>query len=242
MQQSKGYVIVFTLILTVVCGGLLAGVAEGLKPTIKSEEKLDKRYQVMSAVLGQTKVNEIASNEGKARVGEMFDESISGFVVGVNGETIEEGVKAAESVNPRSTFKAKKDKDKKYPVFEYKEGGKVTAYVLPLYGLGLWDEIWGYVALAPDMKTIKGITFGHKGETPGLGARITDADVQARFVGKKLYEGAAVVEVQKGEGSNYDGKPLQVDGLSGASMTMNGVNNMIQAYFKNYEPFFNKKS
>ena len=102
MQQSKGYIIGFTLALTVVCGGLLAGVAEGLKSTIKSEEKLDKRYQVMAAVLGQEKVNEIASNEGKAKVGQMFEESFSGFVVDISGQKTEDGLTAAEKVNPRA--------------------------------------------------------------------------------------------------------------------------------------------
>ncbi len=61
-------------------------------------------------------------------------------------------------------------------------------YILPVYGNGLWDDIWGYVALEDDLATLRGAVFDHAGETPGLGARITSVDVQERFKGKKIYD------------------------------------------------------
>ena len=73
-----------------------------------------------------------------------------------------------------------------YVVGKKDNPSEVESFVLPTYGNGLWDNIWAYVAIDGDAETIEGIVFDHKGETPGLGARITDAEVQERFVGKKL--------------------------------------------------------
>ena len=73
-----------------------------------------------------------------------------------------------------------------YPVFKATNG----CVVIPVYGAGLWGRIWGYIALEPDMNTVKGIVMDHSGETPGLGAEITTDKVQSSFVGKTIFEGA----------------------------------------------------
>ena len=81
-------------------------------------------------------------------------------------------------------------------------GDTPEAYIFPIYGQGLWDWIAGFLALSDDLNTIRGVSFSHKQETPGLGARITDAEVQQRYVGKKIYDqsGKLVsVEMVKGE-------------------------------------------
>jgi Na+-transporting NADH:ubiquinone oxidoreductase subunit C len=139
-------------------------------------------------------------------------------------------------------FKEKDVSKKVFPVFIYTKG-KEKAYILPVYGNGLWDAVWGFVALDGDMNTIKGVSFGHKGETPGLGARITDKPVRDRFIGKEIFDTdgtLAGVTFQKGEKIDYTGQSHKVDGLAGASMTTNGVNNMLTSYFKSYEPYFKK--
>ena len=111
---------------------------------------------------------------------------------------------------------------------------KVDAYIFALFGNGLWDKIWGYVAVAPDLTTVKGIALDHRGETPGLGARITDDDVKDRYIGKQLFDanGTLVgIEMQKGErGDPSLFNEHQVDGMSGATLTGNGVNEMILNY------------
>ncbi len=136
------------------------------------------------------------------------------------------------------------------PVYEIRNESnpeEVQFYVLPLYGYGLWDNIWGYVALEKDLNTIKGVRFDHKGETPGLGARISSDEIQSRYEGKKIYsEGGEVVSVKimKGEMGGgqrsveaYASEPHQVDGLSGATITGKGVNDMLKAYLDSYDKF-----
>ena len=105
--------------------------------------------------------------------------------------------------------------------------------------LGLWDAIWGYIALQSDMKTIVGAAFDHAGETPGLGAEIKDNPTfPARFKGKEIYtEGGKYVSVGVIKGGARDPKH-EVDGISGATVTADGVSKMLYDGIKYYEPYF----
>jgi Na+-transporting NADH:ubiquinone oxidoreductase subunit C len=113
---------------------------------------------------------------------------------------------------------------------------------MPVYGFGLWNNISGFVSLQADMNTIKGAKFDHVGETPGLGARIASEEIQNRYIGKKLFEGDKLMSVvmQKGEGIKYD-SPYQVDGMSGATITGKGLNNMLTNYFGLYSKYLKAK-
>jgi Na+-transporting NADH:ubiquinone oxidoreductase subunit C len=232
VRQSNGYIIIFTVVLTVICAGALAGVFEGLKAEHKKQEALDKKKQILNAVIT---VGDMKGDEVDAE----YTSSIKAISVNSKGEEISVD---AEKVNVMKMFKEKDVSKKVFPVFIYTKG-KEKAYILPVYGNGLWDAVWGFVALDGDMNTIKGVSFGHKGETPGLGARITDKPVRDRFIGKEIFDTdgtLAGVTFQKGEKIDYTGQSHKVDGLAGASMTTNGVNNMLTSYFKSYEPYFKK--
>ncbi|MDH5608527.1 MAG: FMN-binding protein, partial [Cyclobacteriaceae bacterium] len=107
---------------------------------------------------------------------------------------------------------------------------------------GLWDWISGFIAVDKDLNTVRGIAFDHKGETPGLGARITDEKVQARYVGKKIFdESGNVISITmvKGEG-NTNLTDHQVDGMSGATLTAKGVNKMLAEYLGCYSAYLSK--
>lgn len=228
MERSNGYVIGFAAILTIVCGGLLAVASKGLEPLQNEQIKLDTRKQILGAVMTISPEMDINA---------VYEEQIVPYVVNVAGDKVE-GVDA-EKVNTKKVYKEKDESKKQLPVFEYKENGQLVAYIVPVYGKGLWDAVWGYIALEKDLNTIKGVSFGHKGETPGLGARITEPDVQKRFIGKKIMGGD--LKFIKGEGipANIKDADHDVDGLSGATMTTKGVNKMLVAYVKHYENYFN---
>jgi len=101
------------------------------------------------------------------------------------------------------------------------------------------------VALKTDLNTIAGITLAHASETPGLGARITEGKVQERYIDKKIFDesGALIaVMMQKGEGKNYDSDAHKVDGMSGATITGNGVNTMLKSYMGCYEAYIKSKT
>ena len=113
-------------------------------------------------------------------------------------------------------------------------------------GKGLWDAIWGYIALEEDKNTIKGAVFDHKGETAGLGAEITQQWFQSRFLGEKVFDpqGNLVgINVSK---TNNDPKDLdkddhEVDAISGATITGDGVTDMIKERLTHYLPYLKQE-
>lgn len=241
MQRSNTYIVIFSLVLTIILGGLLSLASVGLRPAQKKAEELATKRQILSAVM---------EVDPKANILPIFDERITSIVVDINGNLIEKD----ESGNPidpsgvelERQFK-KKPEERMYPVFMFHDKDNpenITAYIFAFYGNGLWDKIWGYVALDVDMNSIIGAVFDHKGETPGLGARITEKLVQERFKGKKVFDDQGqLTSVSFLKGENNPPAALDdhhVNGLSGATITGKGVNRMLKSYFENYLPYIDK--
>ncbi len=120
-------------------------------------------------------------------------------------------------------------------IYLAKDGGTLQQIILPISGPGLWSTMRGYLALAPDGNTIKGIRFYEHRETPGLGDKIDKADWRALWVGKKLYgdDNSPRIEVIRGfalrDASNSN-LQHQIDGLSGATLTGNGVTRLVRQW------------
>lgn len=250
MRQSNGYIIGFSLALTFVIGGALAIASEFFKPM----EEANKKLEQMTYILKAAQVNIEGAN--KKEIEEIFSKRVVALTVNVNGDTITATNAKGNAIEPTEVdvktefkkVKAGETESMDLPLYkiksDWKGDGAYDAYVFPMWGAGLWDYVNGYIAVADDYNTIIGVVFDHKSETPGLGARITDKEIQERFEGKKIYneEGELQsVEFLKGEGNSTEGKPHKVDGLSGASMTTQGVNKMLETYFGLYNGFFQKQ-
>ncbi|HLW20703.1 MAG TPA: NADH:ubiquinone reductase (Na(+)-transporting) subunit C [Cyclobacteriaceae bacterium] len=244
MQQSNTYIIIFSVILTVVCGLLLSGSSQLLGPIQQKAIELDTKKQILGAVMSSEELEAMSPEEITA----YYESHIASIVVNIEGEEVTEvegTAITAETVDIGSNYK-RIPEDRLYPVFIYHEEGNpenVSAYILPLYGAGLWNAIWGYMALQSDLNTIEGVTFAHAGETPGLGARITEEGVQQRYQGKEIWgEGGELesVVMMKGEGRDYSNDPHKVDGMSGSTITAVGVNNMLRNYLSHYQAFLTK--
>ena len=243
MRQSNTYIIVFSVILTAILGGLLSGVSQVLGPAQRKAQDLDTKKQILGAIPAEkAKLGEMSAEEVLAR----YEEVITSVVADYQGNLVTQNEKGdpivAENVNIEKNYK-KAPEERVYPVFKYENNGDI-AYVLPTFGAGLWDAIWGYVALKPDLETIKGITLSHKGETPGLGARITTDQIQERYQGKTILDeqgNLVSVTMVKGEGNPESSLGThKVDGMAGATLTANGVNNMLKNYFGYYQNYFDK--
>lgn len=244
MRQSNAYILIFTAALTIVVGGLLSLASQGLAPAQKKSVELDTKSQILASVMDREKLSTMTREE----VLSVYDKSITSLVVDINGDIVEKDAKGnpivAEEVNILKNYK-KDPENRMFPVFKYAKNaasGKIDAYILPLYGAGLWDKIWGFVALEGDLNTIAGASFDHKSETPGLGARIATSEVQNRFVGKKITDESGTltsVNMVKGEG-NAGLTEHQVDGMSGATITGRGLNDMLENYLSYYQAYFKK--
>ena len=246
MQQSNAYIITFSVILTVVLGLLLSGTSQLLGPIQKKAVELDTKKQILGAVISAEEIDAMNPDQILA----YYESRIASKVVDLEGNEIENDEEGnpivAENVDIAKNYKLAPE-NRKFPVFIYHAEGnedEVESYVLPVFGAGLWDAIWGYVALQTDVNTIEGVTFGHAGETPGLGARITAQNVQARYTGKSIFDESGDLQsvmMQKGEGRDYSDDPHRIDGLSGATITAVGVNNMLYNYLGYYKAYLSKK-
>lgn len=240
MQRSNLYIVVFSAILTIVLGGLLSGTSVVLKPLQDKQVELDTKKKILGAVM------DISDIEDPNEILQLYAKRVKSEVVDINGEVMEKDAKGNPLVAEKIDFQKNHKKDpqtRPFPVFKFmKEDGSVDAYIFPMFGAGLWDWISGFVALDGDLNTVRGVAFDHKSETPGLGARITTDVVKDRYIGKKLYDTNGElqsVSMVKGE----KGLPLDehhIDGMSGATLTGNGVNDMLKNYFGFYTTYIEK--
>lgn len=242
MQRSNTYIVIFSAILTIVLGGLLSGTSVVLKPLQDKQVELDTKKKILSAVM------DISSIKDPNAILELYSKRVKSKVVDINGDDLEKDAKGnpliAEKIDFQKNHKIN-PKERPFPVFmvmNESDNSQVDYYILPMFGAGLWNWISGFVALEADLNTVKGVSFDHAQETPGLGARIRDAEVSGRYVGKKIFDGSGTlqsVSMVKGE----KGLPLDdhhVDGMSGATLTGNGVNAMLLNYFSDYSTFISK--
>lgn len=242
MQRSNTYIILFSIALTVVLGGMLSLASVGLKPAQDKQVELDTKKKILGAVMDISAIKD--PNELLA----LYDKKVQSLVVDINGEEVTTDAKGnpvvAEKVNIQKNYRFDPE-ERLYPVFKFmsdEDPNKVAAYIFPMFGSGLWDWISGYLAVDSDLETIRGVAFDHKQETPGLGARITSEVVQDRYVGKKIYNDKSElvsVSMVKGEG-NPGLTEHEVDGMSGATLTGKGVNQMLKHYLTCYQPYISK--
>ena len=137
-------------------------------------------------------------------------------------------------------------KEQRFPLY-LAQVDSLKYYIVPLRGSGLWDAIWGYIALEADKNTIKGAVFDHKAETAGLGAEITQKWFLDRFVGEKIFnDNDELVGISVSKTNNdpngMDKDDNEVDAISGATITGDGVTNMIKERLQNYLSYFNNKN
>ena len=229
--------------MVAVVATVLSFAAIQLKPLQERNEAVAKQMDILKSVYKA----ENAENESNRAeyVQSQYEKYIdSTFVINAEGELVEDV--DAFSVNMKKEI-AKPTDERHLPVYRCKLDNGEMKYIIPVRGKGLWGPIWGYVSLHEDFNTIYGAVFDHKSETPGLGAEINQDWFQEDFQGKKLYDESGEfvsINVYKGgEGAAENAGDTRhgVDGVSGGTITSNGVQAMIEDCLKPYTTYFNKK-
>ncbi len=231
-MHSNKYITIYTLIMTVIVSVVLAIVVTGLQPFHEANEEVFKKREILSAIKDQLGVDlsKISSRE----VLDLFAEKVDQVVLDAQGKPVE-GLKA-EDIDMAKEEK-KPMNERKYPLYIYK-GSSGNTYLVAVRGNGLWDKIWGTIAIKDDFNTIVGASFGHVSETPGLGAEIKDNPTfPAQFVGKTIMDGAQYVSVAVVKGA-VKHPEHEVNGISGATITSVGVSNMLHKGIEVYLPYF----
>ena len=227
--NSNTYTVIYSIILVVVVAAVLAFAAMFLNPTQEANVKKDTISQILTA----------ATVEGNDILAAYQENIESAILVDLEGNQVGELNIADCEVYGTSDLKRQIAAEQKaLPVYIFKNGYTVV----PCYGAGLWGPIWGYVGLEKDLKTIKAVCFGHKGETPGLGAKIADEPSFAEgFVGKTIGEGEILFEVCKPANTQVDANN-HIDAISGATITSQALGFTLNQWFGFYKNYLAKNA
>ncbi len=219
-RDSNVYTVVYASVMVVLVAVVLAFTSESLRSFQKKNEENDKRQQILRSI----NVN-VTPDEAEGKYSELIKDA---FLVDDKGQKVEGDAFAADVV--------KSFAQKQYPVFVATVDGQ-TKYIMAMRGAGLWGPLWGYISVNDDKNTVYGADFSHQGETPGLGAEIVTSAFSHQFVGKKIFmnnEFKSIAVVKPGKsaiGQDY------VDGISGGTITSNGVDQMIYSSLHGYVQF-----
>ena len=226
--NSNTYTVIYSIILVVIVAAVLAFAAMFLKPTQDANIKKDTISQILTA----------ATVEGEDILATYQNEIASAILVDFDGNKIAElDIEDCEVYGTADLKKQIAAEQKALPVYIFKNG--IT--VFPCYGAGLWGPIWGYVGFEGDLKTIKAVCFGHKSETPGLGAKIADEPAFAEaFVGQQVGSGDILFEVAKP--ANRQTEKNGVDAISGATITSQALGKTLNQWFGFYKEYLAKNA
>lgn len=222
--NKNSYTIGFATIMVIIVAALLSSAAIGLKPFQSKNIEQEKKQNILKSV-----GIEVSREQAEIDYPVYIKEEL---VVNYLGK-IQEG----SAFNVDLSKEVRKDlKDQSFPLYIAEVDGEVR-YIIPLRGKGLWGPIWGFISLEKDLNTVSAAVFDHKAETPGLGAEINRPFFQDPFTGKTIMEDGEFVSiiVQKG-GANGD--IHKVDGISGGTITSDGVTDMIDERLSKYLPYF----
>ena len=239
--DSNSYTMTFAVIMVLVVGSLLAFLASSLKPNIDENKRIEKQQNILYALGVNENEGTSANFVSTSVAGEAFSEYITKQIEVQGGKEIENSDAYLIDIKKQQTL-AKQGKQRRLPLFVGKNKNGDVLYVAPIRGKGLWDAIWGYVALDENM-IVQGAYFDHKGETPGLGANIKQRYFMDDFIGEHLLSASGDfkgIRVAKGNNDpkNEDKTDYEVDAIAGATITGDGVSAMIKKDLAMYVPYF----
>ena len=232
ITNSTTYIICYAMALTVIVAFALAFVSQSLKAKQEENVALDKKKQILYALNIRDLDNEATTRIYKETV-------VADAIIDEQGQTLQKGTAGGEADGFKlngGDFKAGK-----LALFICNVEGK-RKYVIPVYGMGLWGGISGYIALDEDKSTVYGAYCNHESETAGLGAEIKDSkEWQDKFCGKRLFAASDTTKIALAVAKKVEDPSTQVDGITGATLTSNGVTEMLQGGLTKYMKFLSVK-
>lgn len=249
-KESTVRTLAVAIVVCLVCSVFVAGAAVALKSTQVENKELDKQRSILAiAGLGDA---DLSGKQVKA----LYKERIVAKVVDLESGTFSD----AQDVNTFDPLKAAKDpklsdalpgeqdiasikrRERLTTVYLVEKDGQLDTLILPVRGYGLWSTLYGFMALKGDLNTVVGMGFYQHAETPGLGGEVDNPKWKALWPGKTLFDedGKLAVDIVKGNVDSQSPKAIhQVDGLAGATLTSNGVENLLRFWLgqKGFGPF-----
>ena len=245
-KETFGGTVGFVLAVCVVCALLVSFSAVQLKPLQKANKLLDQQTKILEASgLLEKAGKDVVKTYNEFVVARMIDLDSGEFIEGdvINFDERRNSRDKALSIKPESDLAGINRRSNTAVVYLVKnDAGVINTVVLPIVGSGLWDLMYGYVGLEADWNTVKSVIYSDHKETPGLGAEVLNPAWKALWPGKKIYNDAGEVKAKLVKGGAKASDIHGVDGLSGATLTSNGVTNTLQFWFgkEGYSTFITK--
>ncbi|MFC6635569.1 Na(+)-translocating NADH-quinone reductase subunit C [Microbulbifer taiwanensis] len=247
-DSVKGTLLV-ALVMCLVCSVVVSTAAVMLKPAQEANAELDMKRNVLMAggLISDTKASAAEVEQAfksvtikyvDLRTGKFTDEAPAGG----SGRAASKIPSASEKLEPEQDKAKIIRRENTKEVYLVEKDGELQKIVLPVRGYGLWGQLYGFLALQSDLKTVGGLGFYEHKETPGLGGEVDNPNWKAQWVGKVVYDQDGQVDIDVIKGSvdpNSPNAAHQVDGLSGATLTSNGVDNLVNFWLgsEGYGPF-----
>lgn len=224
--DSSTYTIIYAIVMVLLVALGLSFTHMALSDRQKKNVEIDKMQQILRSLRIEASTEEAEDT---------FNELITDAYL-IN---LESGLKKESSAGTQPTdsaFVVNVANREGFPVYEAEIEGD-TKYILPMNGKGLWGPIWGYLALNSDASTIYGVDFGHDSETPGLGAEITHEAFKSQFEGKELFKNGEFKSIAVVKGGKSVSDRDYIDGISGGTITSQGVGEMLYENVGEYKNF-----
>jgi Na+-transporting NADH:ubiquinone oxidoreductase subunit C len=256
-KESIRQVLIVAVSVCLVCAVFVAGAVVALRPVQAANKNLDTQTNILVAagLYGEdTDVANVFDERIEVRLvdlrtGEFADPAEAGIgdLIAYDQRAATKDPALSEPIPPEKDVATLKRKPHYAKVYVIKDAdGKREKLVLPVSGYGLWSTLYGYLVLGADLNTVVGITFTDHGETPGLGGEVDNPKWKAQWPGKTVYDenGAVVAGLKKGGIDPEDpfDKAHLVDALAGATITSNGVTDLIHYWLgdEGFGPFIAK--
>ena len=228
---SNRYIFIFSSVMVIVVATILSMAATLLKPLQEKNLEIEKKRSILGSI-------NIPADKNNTE--ELYDKYITEtFVINSKGEK-KEGIDAFNVV--LKVEQKKPLEQQSLPIFYATTDDDSKVIILPLEGKGLWGPIWGYISLKEDMNTIYGITFDHKGETPGLGAEINTSAFEDQFREMKIFEAEKFVSVKVLKSNEKPIEGHSVDAISGGTITSKGLEQMLFDSIEKYVDYLKKNA
>ena len=233
-RNSNTYTIIYSAVLVVLVAASLALLSIALKDPQQANIRTEKMQNILASFgKGAVPKGEDKNSYIEKEYGTYI---VDTYTVGVNGEKVQ----GENAFDVDMKYQLSLDEEMRtLPVFVAKDGAR-TIYILPLYGAGLWGPIWGYIAVDSDGSTVVGSVFSHSGETPGLGAEISLPVFSNQFINKQIFEGNQFVSITVVKPGSTVTTAHNVDGISGGTLTCQGVNDLLRSNLEDYKMFLMK--
>ncbi|MBI9039530.1 MAG: NADH:ubiquinone reductase (Na(+)-transporting) subunit C [Bacteroidales bacterium] len=244
-MYSNFYIFKYSAIMVILVAALLSTAAMLLKPAQDRNLEIEKMKSILASANIEA-TSDDAIDLYKKYITKEIVLNPEGKQIDLyeNGEFIDGDERAFDIDLKKQLYRKKNNENYQLPLFVCKKGSE-TLFIIPLLGKGLWGPVWGNIALKSDFTLVEGVTFGHKSETPGLGAEIDTKEFQKQFIGKRIFNNLGEftsIKVVKG-GIDLLPQNLKihgVDAISGGTITSNSVADMLNNNLSSYVPYFKK--